>query len=30
MIVVYFHVETGRTKNHGHLVTAKLPIEKES
>jgi hypothetical protein len=29
MIVVYFDVETGRAKDRGHFVTAKLPVEKE-
>jgi hypothetical protein len=29
MIVVNFDVETGCTKDCGHFVTAKLPIEKE-
>jgi hypothetical protein len=29
MIVVYFDVETSRAKDRRHLVTAKLPIEKE-
>jgi hypothetical protein len=28
MIVMNFYVNTGCTKNRGHLVTAKLPIEK--
>jgi hypothetical protein len=30
MIVVNFDVKAGCTKDRGHFVTAKLPIEKES
>ena len=29
MIVINFYVKTGSTKNCGHFVTARLPIEKE-